>query len=86
MQEEVTAALQEQMFRSVIAFARTGNPNNPTIPEWPACTPEKESVMVFDNTCRVLTNFDHQLIPELCRVMLPVFARQREERMAKVQH
>jgi para-nitrobenzyl esterase len=31
-----------------IAFARTGNPNNPSIPEWPAYDTEARPVMVFD--------------------------------------
>ena len=86
MQEKITETLQEQLFRSLIAFAKTGNPNNPAVPDWPACTPQRESVMVFDNETRVLVNFDHALIPELTRVMLPFFEKQREEKMAKVQH
>ena len=86
MREEITERLQEQLFRAVIAFARTGDPNHPGIPAWPGCTPEKESVMVFDRETRVKVNFDHRLIPELRRVLLPAFEKQREERMAKVQH
>jgi para-nitrobenzyl esterase len=31
-----------------IAFARTGNPNNPSIPQWPAYDTETRPVMVFD--------------------------------------
>lgn len=33
---------------TMVAFARTGNPNNPAIPEWPAYTAERRSVMIFD--------------------------------------
>lgn len=86
MREEITETLQEQLFQSVIAFAKTGNPNNAAIPEWPACRPDCERVMVFDNETHVVTNFDHALIPELCRVMLPLHEKQREEQMAKAQH
>ncbi len=36
-----------------IAFARSGNPNNPAIPDWPAYTSQDRVTMSFDNQCRV---------------------------------
>jgi para-nitrobenzyl esterase len=34
-------------------LARTGNPNQKGLPTWPAYTPQKRSVMIFDTPCRV---------------------------------
>jgi para-nitrobenzyl esterase len=31
-----------------IAFARSGDPNNDTVPEWPKYDPERRAAMVFD--------------------------------------
>jgi para-nitrobenzyl esterase len=41
-----------------VAFARTGNPENPAIPHWPAYTPEERATMVFDSNCRVVADPD----------------------------
>jgi para-nitrobenzyl esterase len=35
------------------AFARTGNPNNPRIPFWPAFNPETRLTMIIDEVCKV---------------------------------
>ena len=40
--------LEEQMSSSWIAFARRGDPNNDTVPEWPAYDHERRAAMVFD--------------------------------------
>lgn len=40
-------AIADQMSESWIAFARTGDPNNAQVPEWPAYTPENRAMMVF---------------------------------------
>jgi para-nitrobenzyl esterase len=37
-----------------IAFARTGNPNNPRIPQWPAYDSSRRPVMVFDENPEVV--------------------------------
>jgi para-nitrobenzyl esterase len=39
-----------------IAFARTGNPNNPQIPEWPPYNLESRPVMVLDETPEVVND------------------------------
>jgi len=36
-----------------VAFAKTGNPNNPKTPNWPAYEMAKRSTMIFDNNTRV---------------------------------
>ena len=35
------------------AFARTGNPNIGTLPQWPAYTAERRDTMLFNTACRV---------------------------------
>jgi para-nitrobenzyl esterase len=43
-------AIADQMSESWLAFAKTGNPSNPKVPEWPAYTADKRSMMVFRTT------------------------------------
>ena len=45
-----TAALTKSMSESWLAFARTGDPNNPAIPPWPAYDLQNRHVMLFDVT------------------------------------
>jgi para-nitrobenzyl esterase len=35
------------------SLARVGNPNHKGLPNWPAYTPQKRAVMIFDAPCRV---------------------------------
>ena len=35
------------------SLARSGNPNHKGLPNWPAYTPQKRAVMIFDAPCRV---------------------------------
>lgn len=48
--------LAARMSAAWIQFARTGNPNHPELPDWPAFTPDRVPTMVFDNTCEVKNN------------------------------
>ncbi len=45
--------LAKQISSAWANFARTGNPNHPGLPHWPAYTIEKRATMVFDAPCRV---------------------------------
>ncbi len=85
-EEGVTEKVEKLIFDSVMAFARNGNPENPEMPCWPACTPEKEYTLVIGKDSRVRENFDHELIPVLGKCMGPVYARNMEKRMKDVQH
>lgn len=85
-EEGVTERVEKLIFDSVMAFAKTGNPENPEVPEWPASAPGKEFTLVIGKEPAVRENFDHALIPVLCKQMGAVFARNMEERMQDVQH
>lgn len=80
----VTSRVEEEIFRSVMAFAHTGDPNNDAIDKWPASTPQEEHTMVFGKQSGVRTNFDAELIPALAKYMGPVFAKMMAH--ADVQH
>ncbi|MCM1145272.1 MAG: carboxylesterase family protein [Blautia sp.] len=82
----VTERVEKLIFDSIMAFAKTGNPQNPEVPEWDFCTPEREVTLIIDKESTVRENFDHKLIPVLEKYMAPVYARIREEQMKNVQH
>ncbi|MEO8257572.1 MAG: carboxylesterase/lipase family protein [Acidobacteriota bacterium] len=46
-------ALADKISSAWIAFARTGDPNTPKLPRWPAFNPTDRPTMVFDNVSRV---------------------------------
>ena len=82
----VTERVEKLMFDSIMAFAKTGNPENPGAPEWDACTPEKEFTLVIGRETTVRENFDHELVPVLEKCMGPIYARNMEKQMKDVQH
>jgi para-nitrobenzyl esterase len=46
-------ALADKVSSAWIAFARTGNPNTPKLPRWPAFNPQDRPTMVFNNRSKV---------------------------------
>ena len=50
------AALADKVSDAWIAFARTGDPNTPKLPDWPAFTARDRATMVIDNTSRVIND------------------------------
>ena len=40
--------VSDQMSAALLAFMRTGNPNCPELPQWPAYTPEEAPTMIFN--------------------------------------
>ena len=49
--------VSEQMMDAWIAFARTGNPNAESIPDWPAYDTEKRAIMLFEKETRAVEKF-----------------------------
>jgi para-nitrobenzyl esterase len=50
--------MSDRLAATFVAFAKTGSPNNPLIPPWPAYEPTRRATMVFDATMRVVD--DHR--------------------------
>jgi para-nitrobenzyl esterase len=48
--------LADQMSAAWVAFAKTGNPNNPAIPNWPAYNAAQRATMMFDVSSRVVND------------------------------
>jgi para-nitrobenzyl esterase len=49
-------ALQTRMSSAWVAFARTGNPNTPSLPHWAAFDSAQRATMIFDNDCRLVND------------------------------
>lgn len=47
-------ALAEKFSGAWVAFARSGNPNHKTLPNWPAFDNTNRAVMVFNDECKVV--------------------------------
>ena len=66
-----------------INFARYGSPETPSLPNWPACTLGDEATMIFDRTCEIRRNFDHELVKKLVETeynpMTPVVEDEEED-------
>lgn len=54
--------LADRMSDAWIAFARTGNPNVASLPQWPAYDKDGGATMIFDNDCRISHNHDRALL------------------------
>jgi len=52
--------LAEKVCDAWIAFARTGNPNHPGLPTWPAFTADRVETMFFDSNCAVRDDHDRR--------------------------
>ena len=46
-------ALADKVSDAWLAFARSGNPNTPKLPQWPAFDADRRPTMVFDNVSKV---------------------------------
>ena len=82
----VAERVQEEVFGSVMAFARTGSPASEPLPSWRACKPDCEATMVIGETSEVRENFDHELIPAVLKYLAPAAAKRMEKEKANIQH
>lgn len=57
----VMEKLQDAVFGAWISFAKEGKPYVPGI-DWKRCGKDEEQVLVFDETCSLRKNFDHELV------------------------
>ena len=46
--------MADRLTATWVAFARTGDPNNDLLPDWPAYDGTRRATMVFDNDCAVV--------------------------------
>lgn len=81
----VSDKLEQQLCDAWVNFAKTGNPNAESLPEWPACKPGDEAVMVFDTESCVKHNFDTELITLHHKVAPPFFSGGGDEDV-QIQH
>lgn len=84
--EGVTEKLEEQIFSAAMAFARGGNPNNPSIPRWAASTPGHQQVMIFDENTRCLENYDVELVREHAKYGAPMLMAMMAALKGEIQH
>jgi para-nitrobenzyl esterase len=49
--------MSDRLASTWVAFATSGDPNNPTIPHWPAYEPARRATMVFDAQMRVVDDY-----------------------------
>lgn len=69
----VSDKLEHQCASAFLNFAKYGDPSDPSLPQWPACTPDDEACMIFDRECAVRHNHDNKLM-ELAKEYGPKFA------------
>ena len=55
-------ALASKMSSAWVNFARTGNPNTPQLPKWPAYNAANGATMLFDVQCTMRNHPDEQLL------------------------
>jgi para-nitrobenzyl esterase len=49
-------ALERRMSSAWVAFARTGAPNTPELPHWPAFDAQRRATMFLDDVCKVVND------------------------------
>ncbi len=83
----VTDKLQDNVFGAYINFARNGDPGHSGLPNWPACKPQEENIMVLDTQCTLRKNFDHELTTLLEKAAPPwPFGGGEKDEESKIQH
>ncbi|GAA4099286.1 carboxylesterase/lipase family protein [Mucilaginibacter panaciglaebae] len=60
--------LADKVAKAWINFARHGDPNHDSLPQWPAFTDDNGSMMIFNNTCEVQHDPDGESRKMLTRI------------------
>ena len=61
LKDDLSYALATTVSRAWVQFARTGNPNHPGLPPWPAYTADKGDTLMIDNRSVVTRHHDAAL-------------------------
>ena len=80
------ARLQDQMAGALLAFARTGSPNGPGLPRWPATTPQDDVTMLYGPNSRAVQNHDRAFVQAFAPVAEEFGRRMREGGTVQTQH
>lgn len=67
----VTEDLEEKICSSIVAFAKTGDPNSVSLPYWPSATADSVPTMIFDRECLVRRDYDDELYQVIDEVLPP---------------
>jgi para-nitrobenzyl esterase len=59
--DPVVRRLAQQWSNTVLAFARTGDPNGAGLPHWPPYSADQREVMIMDAESRIEQDPDNQL-------------------------
>jgi para-nitrobenzyl esterase len=54
--------MSDRLSATWVAFATSGDPNNPLIPHWPAYEPGRRATMVFDTQMRVVDDYRGEFV------------------------
>ena len=79
---EQTYIMQDQIFNSFMAFARTGNPNNDKIPAWKAVTPDEHNCFVFSKAPGNRVAHDEELmeiVAKYTKHAFPSFMKKKDK-------
>lgn len=82
--EGVTEKLQQQIFESVIAFAKSGDPNHDGIPQWKSSSEDEENTMLFGENTKSVVNHDKKLLQEFIPAAMKIMMEMMST--ANIQH
>ena len=80
----VTETLEKQIFDSVIAFIKNGNPNHAGIPQWDNSSAEEEHTMLFGGNIRTAVNHDKEFLKEFAPASVKIMMEMMSA--ANIQH
>ncbi len=63
--------LERELFGSLMAFAKSGTPNNENVPEWKPVELENATTMVFDKQTEAKLNYDDKVFDVINSVLKP---------------